>query len=528
MGIHHEAQIGDYWRDDDLFGVHHLIREVMGRSRFEQIDRYIYLCPPLRDDEAPFYSTFQRVIHLSDHIRQVSQDNWSPGLNLAVDESIIRFHGRARETTTIDCKAAGTGFKTWFPADSGYCLNWRFHSKGQGPTNGPYKISPAWRTAGFSATHSVVLDMVLDHKAGDVNQRLLLPGRHIIWLDNLFTTIPLLERLRTAGIGAAGTVRTSKTPREISEAATNKSTSQASSQASASLPTPPLSQQASQPSQSSEISVESFSSRLIDCKPWRDKLPWGFIRYDVTRTLQVGQFAWRDNNVVLFATTVGNLGETVTRDRRRPAASRTGASQTRKLFGNNIRLSLDIPKLIDDYNHFMGAVDQFDQLRSYYSILRTHRRTWRPLFTLLVEIALVNSYKLATANKKTTHDAHRKWLLTLVAQLKDLAVHRLKRKRSPDQRTLSIQHELVRFPGKQRSCAACSNRGERSSPGKLRRPLEEVSSSTTNYIRPQRPRRTGFGCKQCQTPICGNSQRPCWSDHVKTAQSSYFYLQQSR
>ena len=36
---------------------------------------------------------------------------------------------------------------------------------------------------------------------------LLQPGMHIIWLDNLFTKIRLLEELRGVGIGAAGTVR---------------------------------------------------------------------------------------------------------------------------------------------------------------------------------------------------------------------------------------------------------------------------------------------------------------------------------
>src|SRR5436190_1452574 len=107
-------------------------------------------------------------------------------------------------------------------------------------------------------------------------------------------------------------------------------------------------------------------------------------------------FAWRDNNVVLFATTVGNLEETTTRERRRPGATRTGASQTRALFGRHVRLPLDIPTLIDRYNHFMGGVDQFDQLRSYYPILRAHRKTWRALLYLLIDITLVNSYKLSS------------------------------------------------------------------------------------------------------------------------------------
>ena len=113
--------------------------------------------------------------------------------------------------------------------------------------------------------------MALDHKAANVSRRLLLPGKHVIWLDNLFTTIPLLERLRKDGIGAAGTVRTSKTPREISEAAANKSTSQASSQALASLPiclpTPLASQQDPQLPERLKSLVDSFSDSLIKCKP---------------------------------------------------------------------------------------------------------------------------------------------------------------------------------------------------------------------------------------------------------------------
>lgn len=427
---------------------------------------------------------------------------------------MIRFHGRARETTTIDCKAAGTGFKNWFLADSGYCLNWRFHSKGQKPGDGPYKIRPTWRTEGFSATHSVVLDLTLDHHANNVNYRLLQPHRHVIWLDNLFTTLPLLERLRADGIGAAGTVRTSKTPREIHEDSTHKTPSQASSQLSSLLPTPPSSQQALQPSKKL---FESFSTELIKCKPWRDALPWGFIRYDVSRTGLVGMFAWRDSNVVLFATTVGNLGETVSRNRRRPAPTRTGASQTRKVFGSKVRMELHIPKLIDDYNHFMGAVDQFDQLRSYYSILRTHYKTWRPLFTLLIEISLVNSYKLCTANTKTSHDAHRRWLLTLVLQLKALATRKIRRKALQPQQSNQLQHELRKLYSTPRTCEACAQKGRRSTPQSRRYTRKPLSQISSNYIRPPRPKRTSFGCFQCQIPLCNTHERPCWSEHLKTA-----------
>jgi hypothetical protein len=36
---------------------------------------------------------------------------WKPGQDLAVEESIIRYEGRAKETTTVPNKPTLTGFK---------------------------------------------------------------------------------------------------------------------------------------------------------------------------------------------------------------------------------------------------------------------------------------------------------------------------------------------------------------------------------------------------------------------------------
>jgi hypothetical protein len=69
----------------------------------------------------------------------------------------------------------------------------------------------------FSKTQAVVLDLLL--QADGTGMRRLQPGQHIVWLDNLFTSIQLFTVLRQVGIGAAGTVRTTTTKREIIEAA---------------------------------------------------------------------------------------------------------------------------------------------------------------------------------------------------------------------------------------------------------------------------------------------------------------------
>ena len=99
----------------------------------------------------------------------------------------------------------------WVLADHGYVLLFMFHSKGDGKLDGPYRLDPQWQAKGLSATEAVVC-----HLAISINPYLLKPNMHIIWLDNLFTRIRLLEELRRASIGAAGTVRppNNQTPRE--------------------------------------------------------------------------------------------------------------------------------------------------------------------------------------------------------------------------------------------------------------------------------------------------------------------------
>ena len=121
------------------------------------------------------------------------------------------FTGRAKEIITIPSKTHATDFKIWVLADHGYTLKFKFHAKGSGKNDGPYRLDPQWRRKGFSATEAVVLDLAIS-----MDPYLLKPNRHVIWLDNLFTKIRLLEELRDAIIGAAGTVRPAgnKTPRE--------------------------------------------------------------------------------------------------------------------------------------------------------------------------------------------------------------------------------------------------------------------------------------------------------------------------
>jgi hypothetical protein len=46
---------------------------------------------------------------------------WKPGRDLAIDEIMVRYKGRAKETTTVPNKPTPTGFKVWAVAQRGSC-----------------------------------------------------------------------------------------------------------------------------------------------------------------------------------------------------------------------------------------------------------------------------------------------------------------------------------------------------------------------------------------------------------------------
>lgn len=70
---------------------------------------------------------------------------------------------------------------------------------------------------GFSKTQAVIFDLLSQHEIADQFQ-------HIIWLDNLFTSIRLLTQLEDDKFEAAGTVRTTRTKREKKEAKSDTKT----------------------------------------------------------------------------------------------------------------------------------------------------------------------------------------------------------------------------------------------------------------------------------------------------------------
>ena len=507
MGLHVESGIKDFWNTDPLKGcIHYQVLKSMSLKRWQQIDRFFHVSKPLPPGRK--VTTFDKLEPLSAHLREAFKKYWKSGTHLAVDETIQRFMGRAKEIVNIPSKPTPEGFKIWVLANQGYVLDWMYHAKGRNKGDGPQDLDVYWTDRlGFTQTQAVVLDLVAQDGISKDHF-------HIIWLDNLFTSARLLTQLEDQGFGAAGTVRTSTTRREDLEATSGSQAQRASTEPNRGL-----------------------DPRLLDLRnKWNAGIDWGKLYGCLSENKRVLELAWKDQNVVLFMTTVSNGQKKVKRLRRRPAKTATNARTSRAMFGEEARKELAIPEFIDMYNHYMNGVDNADQLRCYYSTQRVHFKSWKPLWHFLLDTTITNSYKIAYYKpervervQKTFRETHghREFRIQLATQLFEHSERISGIPSTPKVSLSSRVHPAAwrdhghvnRMGTKAKYCVPCSYAGRViPTPGKIRKPLLEMS---VNSVRPrdldkrkrrQRPPRGIHGCKLCNIHICNHMT--CWNEHL--------------
>ena len=496
MGVHGQLGVETFWNTDPMKGaIHDQVRNHMSLRRWQQIDRFFHISKPSSTQSE---SPYEKLQPLSNHLRQLFKQYWSPGAHLAIDETIARFMGHSADTVNIPSKPTPEGYKIWVLADKGYVIDWLYHAKGD--KKGPIGLDIHWtKKLGFSKTEAVVLQLA--------STALQSGFRHAIWLDNLFTSASLLLRLKQMGYGGAGTCRTQKTEREKEEQSHGSKA------------------QRQQHTKEKNRGLNSFLSeiKLI----YGPAIEWGELHGRLSNDKEVMQFAWKDQNVVLFMTTLHTGHEQVYAGRRRPAKTSTNAKTSRAAFKDDAVKAMAIPEFIDMYNHYMNGVDQADQLRSYYSTQRIQLRTWKPLWHFLLDTAVVNTYKIANQTcrqsftKSWDSSSHKKFRIRLATQLFEHS-ERLsqQQKKSPLRAIYSIEDhqaqktQLARL-GKQQLCHACVQAGRRvmaTNRRKKRKPLGQLSKNT---VRRSEYRKTIYGCSLCSVPLCKTGL--CWEEHIEAA-----------
>jgi hypothetical protein len=211
LGIHREISIKDHWKAPSLGDQRplHSIIKFMPLRKFELITRYFrtfdYTKVDMRD-ESDLPKTFKAADEWSEHIQKVSTELYDPGTNLTVDECMVPFTGRSKDTTLVKGKPTPVGFKVWAIAQQGYFLQWLWHVKASPykaviinlPNPEPHGKKGKLRTEiPLSNTQSVVVHLL---------KRLSSQTYHV-FTDNLFSSPHLFRLLRQQGYGATGTAR---------------------------------------------------------------------------------------------------------------------------------------------------------------------------------------------------------------------------------------------------------------------------------------------------------------------------------
>jgi len=578
MGLHPEKVTQTYWNIDPKGApIHASVARAMSRTRWEQIYRYLHVC----DVEVELQkkannstnsisnrlSAWEKVDGIANYLRTNFKKHWTPGTHVAVDECIARFTGRCADIVNIPTKPTPVGHKIWVLSDSGYVLDFLWHVRGDNKGQGPQGLNPEWNAVKtsigkrqFPPTQQVVLELI---------SRMPNEGKHhCVWVDNLFTSEPLLLFLRERGVGGAGTVRMGGTKAEETweklgedplDLPGNPQQAAVSDGGALSNPIPLLNKekdsraadhdfssttlhqtrskgQASTARNSTNSALNEDSKEFANGlhpalatlkKSYNKTLEWGRFFGVTTGEGKVLQFAWRDASVVLFMSTINASEQTVVRLRKRPSAT---TKQVKNVFGDEVVKFLEIPGLIDMYNHHMNGVDLADQTRASYAYMRPLRRTWLPLFFYCFETAISNAAQLFMDGDKdkVKQSGHRKFREACAVEMMEYGdekrplplqleknmqalIDESKACRSspiePIQNSCTGEHKIIHE--KARACAACT-KARRKATGSAAARGRKLLAELARAPRSRTPR-TRYGCSKCKIFLCQSDR--CWESH---------------
>jgi hypothetical protein len=166
-------------------------RTIMPRWRWEQIWKSLHLNNK-RLEPKPGSANFNqlyKVQPLMELLLNNWQENYYPGQEVSVDESIIAFKGRVKMKVYMPQKPHKWGIKAWALCESqtGYLYNWDIY-RGAGDTTE------------VGLTKKVVLQMAQP----------IAHNRHHIYMDNFFSSPELFNELADLELGACGTLRVNR------------------------------------------------------------------------------------------------------------------------------------------------------------------------------------------------------------------------------------------------------------------------------------------------------------------------------
>jgi len=224
MGVVQLPCKDDYWRDDAPLPKHRLTTQIT-RERFRYIWRYIHL-PSIQQEEqigadnesdsnnhAQSAVWFEKVQYFVNHIRKFSDSLVvRPGSAVCIDEMMVKFKGRSKETHRMKNKPVSQGYKLFAIADSqtGYILS--FTPDGRlAREEGLNEFSPA-NLDGGKLHH--MMNLLYENT---LKEHVEAGFKFVLFVDNYFTYPRTIRFFRDLGVGIVGTARPKRNwpPKEL-------------------------------------------------------------------------------------------------------------------------------------------------------------------------------------------------------------------------------------------------------------------------------------------------------------------------
>ena len=437
------------------------ISQIFNRDRYHQLKRYIHFSDPhieLPDRRDPLYDKLYKIRPVISHLQDKFASLYVSNKNISVDESMIPFKGRLQFKQRMPLKPVKYGIKLFEVCESktGYCMKFSVYLGKQGGDDDD--------GGDLGKTGKVVVNLMngFQHRGYE------------LYIDNFYTSIPLLYFLSLRGIRACGTMRSNR---------------------------------------------KYFPKAELIAEAKRQKLKHGQFAYASYRDLCA--LLWKDRKDVFILTSIHDpvLG---------PAVKRKLKARE----GHGFReMEIACPIAISEYNQHMGGVDLNDQLTSVRKDLKQLRWYFR-VFLKMVMMATFNAFILE--NSIIPHKNNQGKIVRDILAFKDELVYDLigqvraprksGRKRTRQEivedkfdwnRLLNVGNH---FPGKgegtDHTCVVCREKRKRwltANKGKDKRECPFKESKTT------------FVCLTCGDPpgetyICIKRGSTCFQDYHQKVQ----------
>ena len=299
--VYPQSQRSSYWTINTAKPIHESLTAI-SRNRFAELEAAFHLSDPETKTKSDCFDSLEP---LNSYLLKTCKALWHPGSDLAINEMMSRFTGRAKEKITIKNKPIPTGIKAWVIADKGYFLHWFWYAKGDGPQGIGRVPKPLSRNKTAAVVPALLKTL----------PKLSLPkGSHSqygVTLDNLFTSTKLLTYLSKNGYGARGTARSN-----------------------------------------AGVFKKLIDKKKVDIK---DILPWGTFDRVVVADGDIVQIGWKDTGgYCLFMNNMDCGVDTTMTVRHRPNETATCAKTGRVPFGDLPEKVLPRPTLTYYYNMLMN------------------------------------------------------------------------------------------------------------------------------------------------------------------------------